>query len=105
MDNALLRAMWFGGGWHRKPTSWGVVGEPIPLSTLACCQVYSSVDLGVHRNITSDLKRVPEDHIFLITHGEGLYLANTEGYSYLRFVRYIGRSKELLAALEVEGIG
>jgi len=78
------------GGWHRKATSWQEVGLPIPLELLEDLPQYTSEELGVNYNMAADFKVPVDAGVFLLGHAGGVYLVNTEGSNYARYIRYIG---------------
>lgn len=77
-------------GFHRKPQNWDEVGQPIPLKLLEKLPQYDAKELGIESTILrSFTKEVPET-LFLVARKGGLYLVNTEGADYARYVRYVG---------------
>jgi len=77
-------------GFHRKPINWAEVGLPIPMELLEGLRQYTSVELGISSNLLRDFTMTPNPTIFLVAHEGGLYLVNTEGSNYARYVRYVG---------------
>ena len=90
--------LWTAGGWHRKPANWQEVGMPIPNEELEALPQYTSKELGIERHISAAFKIPVEHNYFLVAHEGGLYVVNTEGATYARYVRYVG------TGLPIEGL-
>lgn len=80
------------GGFVRKPVRWSELADPIPLAILEQLYQYKAEDLGIagEGQLGRTFNKTPEETLFLVSRNGGLYLVNTEGYDYVRYVRYVG---------------
>lgn len=77
--------------WTRRPTRWSAVGTSIARSRVPPdIQIFEARDLGISVDVHNTFRRDPIDQYFLVmTERAGMFLVNTEGYGYARYVARI----------------
>lgn len=92
MNTEKMNQLRNSGGFTRKPIYWGEVGAAIPVEAIKKLKQYPSTELGISTHIGATFTKTPDETLFLVNHQDGLYLVNTEGSDYARYVRYVGVS-------------
>jgi len=82
---AMLRSLKY----DRKPDTWSHVQATVGRSQLPILPVYQADEIGADRGPCAYFRRTVDETVFLVAHRQEMFLVNTEGANYCRYVAHV----------------